>query len=279
VLKVSWSSGSMEKEEIPSELLVNDYREDMLSAIDPLIEGLGMHYDYYEGSWSGLPDFNGLTTVSSGLIDNFSLDPKEQPDEFGMVFSGYIDVPVTGTYLFAINSDDGSQLFIHDLMVVNNDGLHGTAEKSGYVTLERGFHPINVSYFDRYGGDILEVKWGIPGMSTDLIPDSVLYYGTLSARYDRRANRDGFSDHEFKVFPNPVRDYMNIHFVSDVDDVVRFSLIDVVGKEYKLGQRSVSAGVNFASFDINNLSLKKGLYLLYMLSDSQQYSRIKIMVK
>jgi hypothetical protein len=86
----------------------------------------GLNFEIFEGSWNRLPDFNQLTPVSSGVADAITLDLPEltQDDEFGARFTGFIEVPRDDTYTFYTTSDDGSQLSIGEIVVVDNDGLH-----------------------------------------------------------------------------------------------------------------------------------------------------------
>jgi len=59
--------------------------------------------------------------------------------------------------------------------VVDNNGIHGMAEKSGAVYLKAGRHPIRVDWFngvEKYG---LEVEYEGPGLPRQKIPDAVLF--------------------------------------------------------------------------------------------------------
>ncbi len=60
-------------------------------------------------------------------------------------------------------SDDGSNLFIGNEKVVDNDGLHGAKEVEGLVALGAGWHKIQVSFFEKTGGDVLKVKMAKAG--------------------------------------------------------------------------------------------------------------------
>ncbi len=135
----------------------------------------GLDYEYYHGTWSNLPDFDLLTPVSTGTVTNFSLTPKQQNDYFAFRFTGYIDVPTDAGYTFYTESDDGSQLYIGDKLVVDNDGLHGMVEKSGYIALEAGKHAITVTFFENAGGEDLIVRYASEDITKTTIPDSVLY--------------------------------------------------------------------------------------------------------
>ncbi len=116
-------------------------------------------YELYHGNWRVLPNFDALTPVSTGKINNFSLGPKFQGERYGFRYKATLRVPASDSYRFTIGSDDGSQLFINGTLVVNNDGLHGYRERSGSRYLAAGDHEITVTFFERTGGDNLTVRW------------------------------------------------------------------------------------------------------------------------
>lgn len=70
----------------------------------------------------------------------------------GMIFRGYIDIPRTGIYTFALASDDGAILRIGDRVVIDNDGEHPLFHKTGQAALAAGLHPLELRYFDYNGG-------------------------------------------------------------------------------------------------------------------------------
>jgi alpha-L-fucosidase len=137
---------------------------------------LGIHYAYYEGDWDRLPDFALLKSAAQGEIENFSFAPRTNEEHFAFVYSGHIRVPVDGVYAFFTESDDGSRLFIGDLLVVDNDGLHSLVEKEGVIALAAGLHPIRVEFFEKTGGDGLTVSYEGPGISKRSIPNEALFH-------------------------------------------------------------------------------------------------------
>ena len=82
-----------------------------------------------------------------------------QENKCGMLWKGYIDIPATGGYRFWTESDDGSLLSIDGEMVVNNDGDHGPTEKTGVVSLQKGWHNIRIVYFNSGGSATLKVRY------------------------------------------------------------------------------------------------------------------------
>jgi len=124
----------------------------------------GLHYKYYEGSWSVLPDFTTLSPVKQGTSSNTDISVRNRDDQFGFLWEGYIHVPVSGTYKFETYSDDGSALWIGQYNpaatpLVNNDGLHGSQYASGTITLQAGVYPISMVFFEQGGDQVMQVYW------------------------------------------------------------------------------------------------------------------------
>ena len=143
-------------------------------ADNPANTTAGLDYAYYEGSWTALPNFAALTPVKTGTAADFSLTPRLRSDLFAFRHTGYVSVPTDGEYTFFTTSDDGSQLFIGSTLVVNNDGLHGAQERSGKIGLKAGVHALTVTFFERDGGEVLEVAYAGPGIARTALPASAL---------------------------------------------------------------------------------------------------------
>lgn len=140
----------------------------------------GLSYKYYEGSWNVLPDFNTLTPTKTGVVPNVSITERLRDDQIGFLWEGFIRIPVTGSYTFETNSDDGSKLYIGKYShtataLVNNDGLHGSQFRSGTITLTAGIYPIAITFFEQGGGEAMNIYWtsSAAGISSrQLIPNS-----------------------------------------------------------------------------------------------------------
>jgi hypothetical protein len=122
----------------------------------------GIAFKYFEGEWDSLPDFGTLAPLKQGRLGSFET-PRMHPENYGFMYEGFVNVPARGVYTFFTDSDDGSRLFVDGTVVVDNDGLHGMAEKHGVVALEPGLHSLRVMYFNKTGGAGLEVSWCGPG--------------------------------------------------------------------------------------------------------------------
>jgi len=73
---------------------------------------------------------------------------------FGAEINGYLGVPSTGSFLFTLDSDDGSMLYIDGSLVVNNGFKNGhpPLEVSGSASLLAGIHPFRIEFFEDFEG-------------------------------------------------------------------------------------------------------------------------------
>jgi large repetitive protein len=145
----------------------------------PLMKGLT--YKYYIGDWDKLPDFNALTPQSTGFVPNITLASRSQDEQFAFMWEGFINIPVSGTYTFRTNSNDGSRVYLNvpysatATPLVDNDGVHAATSKDGTITLEAGVYPITITYFQKTTDSRMGLVWKNPQINNTFlaVPDSV----------------------------------------------------------------------------------------------------------
>ncbi|MEG2101030.1 MAG: family 20 glycosylhydrolase [Flavobacterium sp.] len=147
-------------------------------AIKPTKQGL--KFDYYTGKlFQQVQDLEIAKPINSGIFEGKISSEKWKTKlerYIGLKFNGYIYIPETGNYTLSTLSDDGSKLFINDELIVDNDGIHWLNESYGAVKLEKGFHKINISYFDQIGGTTLNCFIQQEGKEKQEISASQLFY-------------------------------------------------------------------------------------------------------
>lgn len=136
----------------------------------------GLICKYYEGNWDSLPDFNALTPMKQINATQFDISVREDDDHYGFLFDGLIQIPGDGIYTFYTASDDGSQLYIDDQLIVENDGLHGFEEAKGVIPLSEGLHRIRVTFFEKEGDDDLKIFYDGPDFERMSIPSYALFH-------------------------------------------------------------------------------------------------------
>ena len=95
-------------------------------------------------------------------------------EQFGVVFTGKLNAPKAGEYVFEIASDDGARIKIGDKIAIEHDGLHGAQLRKGKIELTKGEHEIRVEYFGYgqpnsfragwSGDDITHTKLSVDGL-------------------------------------------------------------------------------------------------------------------
>lgn len=167
---ISTPSGTKYAFNYPSGLSEITKSTNVLPAVNVNPKNKGLKYEYYEAKLKSVNEIKNYKPKKTGVIrSKIDLSEAEVEDYFAFVFKGYIKIPETAYYKFYTYSDDGSVLKINDKEVVNNDGGHSARRRDGTVALEKGFHKIELLYFESYMGQSLRV-----GFSSINIPEQEL---------------------------------------------------------------------------------------------------------
>ena len=220
----------------------------------------GLSYAYYEGVWGTLPDFATLTPVATGTAPVPNVAPRQRDDEFALRYTGYVQVPADGTYTFSTASDDGSRLFIGSQLVVDNDGLHGTQEKSGTIGLKAGLHAITVTFFERGGDQVLSVSYAGPGLAKTVVPASAFTHAGTAARVAalaspaKSAAASAALAASVLLYPNPARDEVAISLQVAADAEISVAVYDALGQRVAHLAQPAPAGAATLHLPIGQLA-------------------------
>ncbi len=135
----------------------------------------GLRYEYYEGSFATLPDFDTLTPVSAGYTGTVNLRVADKVNDFALRFRGYLFIETAGNYIFRLGSDDGSRLLLDGLAVMNNDGLHAMKTVTTMIPLNSGMHAFELQFMQGSGNIGLELTMEGPGYDRGPITVSLFY--------------------------------------------------------------------------------------------------------
>lgn len=159
----------------PSGLTDIEKKTEIIPATKIDLSQNGVNYTYFEGKVDSTTQIQNLSVKKTGIISNFSLSPAEQDDYFAFRFETWIKIPETAYYRFFTRSDDGSRLFIDGKLIVDNDSGHSAKRENGTVALEKGFHKIELLYFENYMGEELSVGISSKSIRETKIPDKMLF--------------------------------------------------------------------------------------------------------
>ena len=109
----------------------------------------------YSSTASVIDFWNG--SGPSGAFAVNSPFPGALVTNFGVNFTGLVNILTAGIYDFRSNADDGVQLKIDGVAVIVDDTYHAAQDKFGSVNLAAGIHAIDFIYFQRYGFGTVEL--------------------------------------------------------------------------------------------------------------------------
>lgn len=138
----------------------------------------GLRYAIYPGeSWERLPAFDQMTPQDSGIVFEPDLALLPAVDQaVGVRFVGTFDAEQSGTYRFFLQSDDGSRLYLDGQLVVDNDGQHGSQERSGKIELSRGRHVLRLDYFNALGDKDLLLRYAVDDGPKQVLSGERLFF-------------------------------------------------------------------------------------------------------
>lgn len=125
---------------------------------EPAIADRVIKTSQFDGDFNSCDDMKGRA-VRSFTQKEFALGDLGGKEHVGLEMEGWIEVDASDIVQFNLMSDDGSRLYVDGKLVVDNDGLHGPEEKSGFAPLAKGWHKVRVLWFNKTGGAELKVKW------------------------------------------------------------------------------------------------------------------------
>ncbi|MBK7907391.1 MAG: family 20 glycosylhydrolase [Gemmatimonadetes bacterium] len=151
-----------------------NYRE--ADGVQAAALALGLQRAYYETTARTTVGLDTLTPARRGIADEVERTGNERAEGYALIFTGYLEVPANEMYEFGLSSDDGSTLHIGETLVVDNDGLHGSQERTGMIALRTGAHPLTLRYFQAGGGADLRLRMRVGNGPWRDIPRSWLFH-------------------------------------------------------------------------------------------------------
>jgi hypothetical protein len=250
----------------------------------------GLIYGHSTGAWT---DLDQITVWNSpeytGTVPNFTLAPRTQEDFFNFEYSGFIYINNAGTYQFRTTSDDGSRLALNDVVILDNDGLHGNVTvTSPNQELGSGPQAINVKYFEYTGGQSLTVEYRGPDtfFFWTTIPNSALKSGaappvvgaSISNVIVMNETQKADELISVNIFPNPSsQDNIQVKVDTKIDGPVDVKMVDMMGRPYyrnTFTRDQIRAGAKINP----NSSLINGMYVL-IVNQGTATVKQKILIK
>ncbi len=162
LLQLNWSGPGVEEGPIPASQFLLPEPAPAPVCAPPVRARGGLRFRLAHGVWERFPeDLRRLPPLVLGVLSDIRLPPHQRLTHYALEFEGWLEVVTAGEYTFELSSDDGSLLWLNDVMIINNDGLHATLSESAALSLDVGRYPIRVQYFQRTGGSALSLSFRI----------------------------------------------------------------------------------------------------------------------
>ncbi len=140
--------------------------------------GTGLQGDYFTGA-----AFN--TPLTSRVDAQVSFDSAAvnwgagiPATHFSARWSGWVEAPSTGDYVFEVRADDGVRLWVNDQLLVDEWHTQSatTYDSPAPVKLQAGHkYLLRLEYFQQSGAAVMELSWSGPGFTLQTIPKTRLY--------------------------------------------------------------------------------------------------------
>jgi hypothetical protein len=106
----------------------------------------GLKSELFEGIFDSIPAFENLSPVQTDYPETIAI-PNTTINNFGLLFTGYLDVPAKDAYQLSMNTDLESKLYIDDQLVVASAKMQG--EQNGIIKLMPGKHALRLEYITK----------------------------------------------------------------------------------------------------------------------------------
>ena len=114
---------------------------------------------------------------AAGIAAGFSLTPfADDQDDYAVVFDGFLEIPQSGTYTFALKCAEAGRLSLagKPLISLAPQPESGPRSAEAEIELTAGHHAIQLTYLQIQGDATLDLQWKGPGRDWESPPTALL---------------------------------------------------------------------------------------------------------
>jgi hypothetical protein len=100
-----------------------------------------------------------------------------QANNFSVRWTGQVEAPVSGNYVFSTQTDDGVRLWINGVLRIDkwSDRASKTNTSAPVALVAGQKYAVVMEYFERTKNATARLRWSYPGQTTQVIPRARLY--------------------------------------------------------------------------------------------------------
>ena len=154
------------------------------------VDGDGIKGEYFnEPNTLPNPTFAPANFIISEIDPGINLNvdntrPAGVPhDSISARWTGLVQAPFAGAYVFTTASDDGIRLYVDGILAIDDFVYQGTTIRSSapFNFAAGSKHTIRVLWFQGGGGGLAQLSWAYPGQTQQIIPQYALFSNINSA--------------------------------------------------------------------------------------------------
>ena len=144
------------------------YDNELIPALAKQTTRPGLIRKEFPGQFPWVPQFNQIKPSGQSVVDGLQAAPGAQQ------FTGYLRVPKSGVYYFALTTSGSAVVRLHNALLIDADSHDkaGSEALSGEIALQAGLHPLRINYLSATDVTGLSLKWQVPGEEMKPIPDA-----------------------------------------------------------------------------------------------------------
>ena len=147
------------------------YDNELIPALAKRTTRSGLMRKEFPGQFPWVPQFNQLKPSGQSVVDGLQAGPGAQQ------FTGYLSVPKSGVYHFALTTNGKAVVRLHNALLIDADSQYTASSKalSGEIALQAGLHPLRINYLAATDAAELSLQWQVPGEKMKPIPNAQFF--------------------------------------------------------------------------------------------------------
>jgi len=97
-------------------------------------------------------------------------------DNFGVKWSGFIHIEMSGEYSFFINADDGVHFYLDEDLLIDEWSYQNKEYTTDALYLEEGLYPFLVEFYEGSGASKMELLWSSDHFGKEAVPAEAFWY-------------------------------------------------------------------------------------------------------
>ena len=192
--------------------------------------GTGLLGQYYDGDTHDFVDPPLLVRVDSVVNFNWGNSSADEDlfgeDFYSVRWTGDVQPLFSEEVTFHLNSDDGSRLWVDDILIIDQWAPQAPTETTGSIFLKGGDrYPIRVEFFENGGGAIVQLFWSSQTLPKTIVPQRQLYPDSDTSLVDEPEDRPMVA-----LFPLPADEEIILEIGFDRIESGQIRLFDATGR-------------------------------------------------